>query len=72
MSRLAIPTLNDAPEAARPVLDAVGKQLGSVPNLYRLLAASPAVLQGLPPTARRSPRPSTSRRASASRWPSPR
>lgn len=46
MSRLAIPTLAAAPAAARPLLDAVGAQLGSVPNLFRLLAQSPAALEG--------------------------
>ena len=46
MSRLAIPAREDVPEAAKPVLDAVDKQLGTVPNMFRLLAASPAVLQG--------------------------
>jgi uncharacterized peroxidase-related enzyme len=47
MSRLSIPTRDAAPLAAQPVLDAVGKQLGVVPNLFRLVAASPAALQGM-------------------------
>ncbi|MCQ0988235.1 carboxymuconolactone decarboxylase family protein [Jiella marina] len=46
MTRLAIPALADAPEASKPVLAAVEKQLGTVPNLYRLLSSSPAVLSG--------------------------
>lgn len=46
MARLSIPARNEAPEASRPILDAAEKQLGMVPNLYRLLALSPAVLQG--------------------------
>lgn len=46
MSRIAIPSRAEAPEAARPLLDAVDKQLGSVPNLFRLLAQSPAALEG--------------------------
>ncbi len=46
MSRLTILDRDAAPEASRPVLDAVHKQLGVVPNMFRLLAASPAVLQG--------------------------
>jgi len=46
MSRLTIAARDDVPEASKPVLDAVHKQLGTVPNLFRLLAASPAVLQG--------------------------
>ena len=32
--------------ASRPMLEAVKKQLGVVPNLYRLLANSPAALEG--------------------------
>src|ERR1700710_1217626 len=46
MSRLHIPARDDAPQASQPVLDAVNKQLGSVPNLFRLLANSPAALGG--------------------------
>ena len=46
MSRLPIPALDDVPEASKPVLDAVQKQLGMVPNMFRLIASSPAVLQG--------------------------
>lgn len=44
MSRLAIPTRETAPEATRATLDAVEKQLGTVPKLFRLLATSPAAL----------------------------
>jgi uncharacterized peroxidase-related enzyme len=46
MSRLAIPTRDDTPEASRPILDSVQKQLGVVPNLFRLIASSPAALAG--------------------------
>lgn len=46
MSRLTIPAPNDVPEASRPILDAVHKQLGVVPNMFRLMASSPPVLQG--------------------------
>lgn len=46
MSRLAIPARDDVPEAAKPILDAVHKQLGVVPNMFRLIAQSPAALQG--------------------------
>ncbi len=46
MSRLAIPAPDDVPEASKPILDAVRKQLGVVPNMFRLIAQSPAVLQG--------------------------
>ena len=47
MSRLTIhATLADAPAAAQPLLEAVKKQFGSVPNLFRLAASSPAALEG--------------------------
>jgi len=46
MSRIAIPTRDEAPAAAQPLLDAVAKQLGVVPNLFRLVALSPAALTG--------------------------
>jgi uncharacterized peroxidase-related enzyme len=46
MSRIAVPSLDDAPEASKPTLDAVHKQLGVVPNLFRLIANSPTALTG--------------------------
>jgi uncharacterized peroxidase-related enzyme len=46
MSRLPIPDLDAAPEASKPILDAVHKQLGVVPNMFRLIASSPAALEG--------------------------
>ncbi len=47
MSRIPTPTrIADAPEASRPLLETVNKQLGSVPNLFRLVAQSPASLEG--------------------------
>lgn len=47
MSRLPTPaTIQDAPEASRPLLTAVKKQLGIVPNLFRLVSTSPAALEG--------------------------
>jgi uncharacterized peroxidase-related enzyme len=46
MSRLAIPALDDVPAASKPILDAVHKQLGVVPAMFRLIATSPAALQG--------------------------
>lgn len=39
-------TIDDAPAASRPLLEAVRKQLGTVPNLFRLVANSPAALEG--------------------------
>jgi uncharacterized peroxidase-related enzyme len=46
MSRLVIPSRDDVPETSKPILDAVHKQLGVVPNMFRLIALSPAALQG--------------------------
>jgi uncharacterized peroxidase-related enzyme len=46
MSRLAIPARADAPAKSQPLLDGVEKQLGLVPNLFRLVGASPAALEG--------------------------
>lgn len=46
MSRIATPSLEASPEASRPLLDAVIRQLGSAPNLFRLLGVSPAALEG--------------------------
>ncbi|WP_404370177.1 carboxymuconolactone decarboxylase family protein [Sphingomonas sp. MMS24-J45] len=47
MSRIPTPaTIADAPAAAQPLLDAVHKQIGSVPNMFRLIANSPATLEG--------------------------
>lgn len=47
MSRINTPaTVADAPAASQPLLEAVNKQLGLVPNLFRLIANSPATLEG--------------------------
>ena len=47
MSRIPTPaTIETAPAAAQPLLQAVKKQLGIVPNLFRLVANSPAALEG--------------------------
>jgi uncharacterized peroxidase-related enzyme len=47
MSRIPIPpTIESAPAASRPLLEAVKKQLGAAPNLFRLVANSPAALEG--------------------------
>ena len=47
MSRIPTPaTIDAAPAASRPLLEAVKKQLGSAPNLFRLVATSPAALEG--------------------------
>ena len=47
MSRIATPpSVDAAPEASRPLLEAVGKQLGVVPNLFRMVSNSRAALEG--------------------------
>lgn len=47
MSRLATPpSIDTAPLASQPLLHAVQKQLGSVPNLFRVVSNSPAALEG--------------------------
>lgn len=47
MSRLPIPaTIDAAPVASHALLKAVQQQLGSAPNLFRLVANSPAALEG--------------------------
>ncbi|MEM1190535.1 MAG: peroxidase-related enzyme [Pseudomonadota bacterium] len=47
MSRIPTPaTIADAPEKSQPLLQGVEKSLGSVPNLFRLVANSPATLEG--------------------------
>ena len=47
MSRIPTPTsIATSPTASQPLLEAVNKQLGSVPNLFRLVGTSPAALEG--------------------------
>jgi uncharacterized peroxidase-related enzyme len=47
MSRIPTPASVDAaPAKSRPLLEAVNKQLGVVPNLFRLVSNSPAALEG--------------------------
>ncbi len=47
MSRIAIPaTIEAAPAAAQPLLNAAKKQIGVAPNLFRVIANSPAALEG--------------------------
>ena len=46
MSRIAIPTVEQTSTASKPLLDAVHKQLGVVPNLMKLVGHSPAALEG--------------------------
>ncbi|BAM90417.1 alkylhydroperoxidase like protein, AhpD family [Bradyrhizobium oligotrophicum S58] len=47
MTRIPTPaTIADAPEASRSLLEAVAKQLGSTPNMFRAIALSPQALAG--------------------------
>ena len=47
MSRIPTPaTIDAAPAASRPMLEAVKKQLGIVLNLFRLVSNSPTALEG--------------------------
>ena len=47
MPRIPQPaTIADAPAKSQPMLDAVVKQLGTAPNLFRLVATSPQALEG--------------------------
>ena len=46
MTRIHTPSADQTPAASLPLLDAVHKQLGVVPNLMKTLAHSPAALEG--------------------------
>ena len=47
MSRIPTPaTIADAPEKSRPLLEAVHRQLGVTPNMFRLISTSPQALEG--------------------------
>ena len=46
MSRISIPTVEQSAPAAQPLLAAVNKQLGMVPNLMKVTGHSPAALEG--------------------------
>lgn len=47
MSRIPTPaSIADAPEASKASLEAVNNLLGSVPNLFRIVANSPETLEG--------------------------
>jgi uncharacterized peroxidase-related enzyme len=47
MSRInTFPSIEAAPAAAQPLLEGAKKSLGSVPNLFRVIANSPAALEG--------------------------
>ena len=47
MGRLPILTSEQAPAESKPLLEAVHEKLGTIPNLFRLIASSPAGLEGV-------------------------
>src|SRR5262249_42932142 len=48
MARFSTPaSIEASPPASRPLLEAVQKQFGVVPNIFRLIGNSPAALEGL-------------------------
>jgi uncharacterized peroxidase-related enzyme len=46
MSRIAIPSLDEAPAESQAILESVKKAIGFVPNLQRLMSISPNALTG--------------------------
>lgn len=46
MTRISVPSRDQAPAASQPLLDAVQSSLGAVPNFVRVLANAPAALEG--------------------------
>lgn len=46
MSRITIPDIDQTPSASLPLLEAVNRQLGVVPNLMKVVGNSPAALEG--------------------------
>ncbi|MFY0576303.1 carboxymuconolactone decarboxylase family protein [Cystobacter fuscus] len=47
MSRLSIPTADSAPAATQPLLSALQRKLGRVPNLYATIGHSPGALRSM-------------------------
>lgn len=47
MSRIPIPSVEDAPETSRALLAEAAGRLGGLSNLYRIVATSPAALEAL-------------------------
>jgi len=46
MSRLTIPTRDAAPAQSQPLLDAVFKKFGVIPNLFKVLGSAPIRFMG--------------------------
>ena len=49
MSRIPTPATEQTSEKSQPLLAAVQKQLGTVPNMFRIVANSPAALEAYLP-----------------------
>lgn len=47
MTRLSLPTLDQAPAASQPVLNQIQQAFGSTPKMFRTVAHSPAALQAM-------------------------
>jgi uncharacterized peroxidase-related enzyme len=47
VSRLNVPSLDDAPAGTQRILDNVGAQLGFVPNMFKTIASNPTVLEAV-------------------------
>lgn len=45
MTRFEIHTLESAPEASRPILEATKRGMGRIPNLFGVFAEAPAILE---------------------------
>ena len=72
MNRITLPTPDQTPAATLPLLDAVKKQLGVVPNLMKMVGNSPAALEGyLSLNGALSKGSLMQKPVNASPWPSP-
>lgn len=47
MTRIHVPTRDQAPASTHATLDAIGKQLGFIPNMFRMVATSPDTFAGI-------------------------
>jgi hypothetical protein len=47
MSRLNVQPYMEVPADRRRILDNVGAQLGFVPNMFKVIASNPTVLEGV-------------------------
>lgn len=46
MNRISVPNTKETPEATIPLLNEINKQLGTVPNMMKLIGNSPQALEG--------------------------